>query len=61
MTETTDLYATKADLQEMRGDLIDRISRVEGQLAVLIRLNYFVAVSLLAMAIKVIFFPGSTP
>jgi len=51
-------YATKADLQELRGDLIDRIARVEGQLIILVRLNYFTAASLLAMAIKVIFFSG---
>ena len=51
-------YATKADLQELRGDLSGRIARVEGQLIILVRLNYFTAASLLAMAIKVIFFSG---
>lgn len=66
-------YATKEDVQALRGDLLERIGQgenrlterianVEGQLSIIVRLNYFIAASLLAMAIKVIFFSGpSTP
>ena len=36
--------------------MAERISRLEGQFMIIIRLNYFMAASLLAMAVKVIFF-----
>lgn len=35
-----------------------RIARLDGQFMIIIRLNYFMAASLLAMAVKVIFFPS---
>jgi hypothetical protein len=74
MEEKHGPYATREDIQVLRGDLLerlgtmetrlsdrisnatDRIIKVEGQVTILARLNYMVAASLLAMAIKVVFF-----
>lgn len=68
-----DLQALRADLTKVVGDvetkvvgiiasveqrMTERIARLEGQFMVIVRLNYFMAASLLAMAIKVIFFSG---
>jgi hypothetical protein len=57
MAETYEPYATKEDVQALRGDLLERIGRLEGQMMILVRLQYLIAGSVLAMAIKVIFFP----
>jgi hypothetical protein len=43
-------------LSDRISNATDRIIKVEGQVTILARLNYMVAASLLAMAIKVVFF-----
>jgi hypothetical protein len=53
-------YATKEDLQALRGDLLERIGRIEGQLVIILRLAFVIAgclVALVGLAIKQVFFP----
>jgi hypothetical protein len=60
MAETYEPYATKEDLQTLRGDLLERIGRVEGQLTVILRLAFVMAgclAALVGLAVKQVFFP----
>lgn len=69
MAETYEPYATREDMQALRSDLIDRIgavetrlidriSRLEGLMTLMVRLTLITTAAVVAGATKIIFFSG---
>lgn len=69
MAETYEPYATREDMQALRSDLIDRIgavetrlidriSRPEGLMTLMVRLTLITTAAVVAGATKIFFFSG---